>query len=311
MPCFKPLTAYYSKHYNPSGKRGITFNQREAEQPDTPLDLPCGQCIGCRLERSRQWAIRCIHEASLHEENCFITLTFNPESLAARENPGTLDKTDFQKFMKRLRKHYPGKKIRYFHCGEYGEKYGRPHYHAILFGLDFDDKELINILNGHRLYRSPTLEKIWPFGYSSIGNVTFESAAYVARYIMKKITGDQADEHYRYVDEETGELLEKQPEYTTMSRRPGIAADWFDDYADDVYPSDFITVRGKKMRPPKFYDRLMEQTRPYEMEDIKTSRKEAAKIRSEDNSPERLKTREKAKALTLKKLPRKLDHGYS
>lgn len=306
MPCFKPLTAYYSKHINPSGKRGMVFNPRQAEAPDDPIDLPCGQCVGCRLERSRQWAIRCIHEAQLHEDNCFITLTFNPESLAARENPGSLRKKDFQDFMKRLRKHFTHTKIRFFHCGEYGEKYGRPHYHAILFGLDFDDKELINVLNGHRLYRSPTLEKLWPFGYSSIGNVTFESAAYVARYIMKKVTGEHAENHYQYVDQDTGELLEQIPEYTTMSRRPGIASGWFDTYADDVYPSDFVTVRGKKMRPPKFYDKLMEQTRPYEMEDIKADRMAAANVHNENTTPERLAVREKVQKLKLTKLPRNL-----
>jgi len=308
MPCFKPLTAWRSREFNPSGKRGITFNPREAFEPDVPIELPCGQCVGCRLERSRQWAIRCIHEASLHEENCFITLTFSPEHLEKRENPWSLRKKDFQDFMKRTRKHFGSKKVRFFHCGEYGEKYGRPHYHALLFGVDFDDKRLHRVINGHRLYVSPTLEKLWPFGYSSIGNVTFESAAYVARYIMKKVNGDLADEHYTVVDPETGELLgKKEPEYTTMSRRPGIASAWFDRFADDVYPSDFVTVRGKKMRPPKFYDRLMEETRPYEMEDIKNLRVENAKAHADNNTPERLAVREKVQLMKLDKLPRNLD----
>lgn len=307
MACYKPLTAWYSKEINPSGKRGITFNPRQAEQPDDELELPCGQCIGCRLERSRQWAIRCIHEAQLHEDNCFITLTFNPESLAARENPWSLDKTEFQKFMKRLRKHFNPKKVRFFHCGEYGEKYGRPHYHAILFGVDFADKQLHRVINGHRLYVSETLEKLWPYGYSSIGNVTFESAAYVARYILKKVNGEQAEEHYTVIDPETGELLPIEPEYTTMSRRPGIAAEWFEKYHTDVYPSDYITVRGVKMRPPKFYDKLNATTRPYEMEDIKNERIEKARQYNENNTPERLAVREQVQKHKLKKLPRNLD----
>ncbi|AXF52678.1 MAG: replication initiator protein [Microviridae sp.] len=308
MPCYKPLVAWYSKEFNPSGKRGIVFNPGRAEQPDDPIDLPCGQCIGCRLERSRQWAVRCIHEAQLHDENCFITLTFSPEHLEKRKQPDSLDKSEFQRFMKRLRKHFGQQKIRFFHCGEYGEKYGRPHYHAILFGLDFADKQLHRVLNGHRLYTSRTLEKIWPYGYSSIGNVTFESAAYVARYILKKVTGDAADTHYANIDSQTGEIINyKTPEYTTMSRRPGIAAGWFDKYADDVYPSDFVTVRGKKVRPPKFYDRLMETTRPYEMEDIKNARTEAAKQHAENNTLERLRTREKVQYIKLKSLPRNLD----
>lgn len=307
MPCYKPLTAWYSTEVNPSGKKAIVFNPRRAEQPDDPLELPCGQCIGCRLERSRQWAIRCVHEAQLHDDNCFVTLTFDPESLAARENPWSLRKKDFQDFMKRLRKHFAGKKVRFFHCGEYGERYGRPHYHAILFGLDFDDKELINVINGHRLYRSPTLEKLWPHGFSSIGSVTFESAAYVARYVMKKVTGDEADDHYGYVDKSTGEWITIEPEYTTMSRRPGIASGWFDQFHGDVYPSDFITVRGRKMKAPKYYDRLLEQTRPYEMEDIKAARVEAAKQHGENNTRERLAVRERVQELKLQQLPRNLD----
>lgn len=307
MPCYKPLTAWRSTERTANGKAAIVFNPRRAEAPDDPIELPCGQCIGCRLERSRQWAIRCIHEAQLHEENSFITLTFDPEHLAARSNPWSLDKTEFQKFMKRLRKMFPDKKIRYFHCGEYGEKYGRPHYHAILFGLDFSDKQLHRVINGHRLYTSPTLEKAWPFGFSSIGDVTFESAAYVARYILKKVNGENADTHYAIVNED-GEIVgHKAPEYTTMSRRPGIASAWFDQFKGDVYPKDFVTVRGRKMRPPKYYDRLLEAQRPYEMEDIKLERKEAAKQHAENNTFERLRVRERVQQLKLDKLPRNLD----
>lgn len=308
MPCFKPISAWYSRHFNASGKRGVVFNPREALHPDEVLDLPCGQCIGCRLERSRQWAIRCIHEAQLHEDNCFITLTFSPQELMKRENPWSLRKKDFQDFMKRLRKHLNGKRVRYFHCGEYGEKYGRPHYHALLFGIDFDDKVLHNVVNGHCLYRSPTLERLWPFGYSSIGDVTFESAAYVARYIMKKVTGDEAETAYAIVDEDTGEIIgTREPEYTTMSRRPGIAAHWFSKYKDDVFPSDFVTVRGKKMRPPRYYDKLLERENPFQMEDIKLERIESSKKFADNNTPERLAVRERVQAIKLKKLPRNLD----
>jgi len=310
MPCYKPLTAYRSKEINESGKRGIVFNPQRAEQPDEPLDLPCGQCVGCRLERSRQWAIRCIHEAQMHEDNCFVTLTFNPASLSKRQNPLSLDKKEFQDFMKRLRKHFNAKKIRYFHCGEYGDRYGRPHYHAILFGLDFQDKQLHQVRNGNRLYTSRTLERIWGKGFCSIGDVTFESAAYVARYILKKVTGEHAWHHYADIDYDTGEIKNvKAPEYTTMSRRPGIAADWFARFGSDVYPSDFITVNGKKMRAPKYYDKLMEQTRPYEMEDIKNERIEKAKQHNENNTIERLKKREECQQLKIDRyLPRKLDH---
>lgn len=326
MPCFKPLEGWYSKEVNPTGKRSIVFNKKQALEPDAPIDIPCGQCVGCRLERSRQWAIRCVHEAQLHEDNCFITLTFNDDSLAKRENPSSLDKTEFPNFMKRLRfevvkknpfpKHLKKERaewqfkngIRYFHCGEYGDKYGRPHYHAILFGYDFADKQLINIINGQKLYRSNQLERLWPFGYSSIGSVTFESAAYVARYVMKKVTGDQAWHHYSDIDYDTGEITNvREPEYTTMSRRPGIASKWFEKYKDDVYPSDFITVRGVKMKAPKYYDKILEKSDIYEYERIKDLRKLSALEHSDNNTNERLAVREKLQLNKLNQLPRKLD----
>lgn len=323
MPCYKPLEAWFGTETNPSGKRSIVFDKSRAMFPGDPLTLPCGQCTGCRLERSRQWAIRCVHEAQMHQDNCFVTLTFSPEALARRSprigadrslpgSPYSLDKRDFQTFMKRLRKHFNGKRVRYFQCGEYGEQYGRPHYHAILFGLDFSDKQLFRLTKtGERLYRSPTLEKLWPYGYSTIGNVTFESAAYVARYVMKKAAGDLVRDRYMGADLETGELVPiLEPEYCTMSRRPGIAADWFDEYADDCYPSDFITVRGKKMSIPKYYDRLRERTRPYEIEQIKKLRKESAREHADNNTPERLAVREQVQLHKLKKLVRNLDEEY-
>jgi hypothetical protein len=310
MPCYSPLQAWYGKldQDDPVGtKRKMVFNHVYAEDPDSPVSLPCGQCIGCRLERSRQWAIRCMHEASLYENNCFITLTFNPESLAARDVPESLDVRDFQLFMKRLRKKF-GSGIRFFHCGEYGENKGRPHYHACLFNFDFPDKELWRVANGNRLYISESLSELWPYGFSTIGDVTFESAAYVARYIMKKVTGDQADDHYTLGhDPDTGEVIYKKPEYTTMSRRPGIGKKWFDQFKDDVYPSDFITVNGKKCKPPKFYDRIMESTRPFEFDDIKEKRLIKLSARQADLTPDRLAVREKVQELKLEKLVRNHD----
>mgnify|MGYP000188139432 FL=1 len=222
MPCFHPLQGYRARQRSASGKRGIVFNKRDG-WADLPVTLPCGQCIGCRLERSRQWAIRCVHEASLHNENSFITLTYANEHLPAWNS---LDKTTFPKFMKRLRKSLQDKRVRYFHCGEYGDHTGRPHYHALLFGHDFPDKTHWAIRNGNPTWRSQELERLWPFGHSEIGTVTFESAAYCARYITKKVTGHAAREHYEMVDKHTGELGRREPEYTTMSRRPGIGKGW-------------------------------------------------------------------------------------
>ena len=323
MPCYKPLTAWRTSERTANGKSGITFDKNNAVMPGDPLALPCGQCIGCRLKRSREWALRCVHEASLHEDNCFVTLTFNPEHLARRKpkiGPVTkpelrtdahemsLDKAEFPKFMKRLRKELGYGKIRYFHCGEYGTNYHRPHYHAILFGIDFRDKEFLTVRNGNILYRSPTLEKLWPYGYSSIGSVTWESAAYVARYCLKKATGLEALDEYYVPDDETGELVQVlETEYTTMSRRPGIAAGWFEKYYSDVYPSDFITHNGKKYPAPKFYDKLLERMELYDLEVIKDERKQSAKKHADNNTPERLAVREKVQQHKVGMLPRNLD----
>lgn len=242
MPCYSPLHAYKGKT-NDAGKTQIIFN-RPASWRGEKLDLPCGQCVGCRLERSRQWAVRCMHEASMHEENSFITLTYNEQNLPKNQS---LVKSDYQDFMKRLRKSIYPKRVRYYHCGEYGEKLGRPHYHALLFGHDFEDKKHFSTRGDNAVYTSDSLSELWPFGFSVIGAVTFESAAYVARYIMKKVNGEKAKEHY-------GERI---PEYTTMSRRPGIGQNWFKKFESDVYPHDRVYVRGNITRPPRYYDNLL------------------------------------------------------
>lgn len=322
MQCFKPLKAWRSKEVNSSGKRSLVFSPGRALQPDDPVEISCGQCIGCRLKRSRQWAIRCLHESQLYENNCFITLTYNDESLMARENPWSLDVNEFQRFMKRLRKQFvpvnpfPGNTsqgkewnqkhgIRFFHCGEYGEKNQRPHYHACLFNFDFPDRIFWSEREGIRLYRSPILERLWPYGFATIGEVTFESAAYVARYIMKKVTGEKAEDHYIWADE-NGEVHPLKPEYITMSRRPGIGARWFEKYKGDVYPKDFVTVRGKKMQPPKYYDKLLEKIDGIQLDQVQFDRLQRSLEHLQDSTPERLAQREYCKKVQIEKLVRNL-----
>jgi hypothetical protein len=308
MPCFKPLTAWYAKEVNASGKRSLVFNPRAALQPDDPINISCGQCVGCRLERSRQWAVRCMHEAQLYDNNCFITLTFSPEELEKRQNPLSIDKRDFQLFMKRLRKRF-GKGARYFYCGEYGEKNSRPHYHACLFNFDFHDKRLFKMSNGIPLYISDELQKLWPFGFATIGEVTFESAAYTARYVMKKVNGKQAEidgTYWRY-DSETGEAFKVEPEFCYMSRRPGIGREWFEKFKDDVYPNDFVVVRGKKARPPKYYDKLLEQDDRYALDEVKMDRIEKAYNWVDEQTDERLAAREKCTLSKISRLVRNLE----
>lgn len=301
MACYHPLQGWQSRYKSATGGYKIVFDKRESYGIE--MAVPCGQCIGCRLDRSRSWAIRCVHEAELHDQNSFITLTYN--NLHLPEN-GTLIKSDFQKFMKRLRKNIHPRKIRYYHCGEYGEKMGRPHYHACLFGYDFEDKQIHSIRDGIKLYRSKMLEKIWGKGFCTVGEVTFESAAYVARYIMKKVNGEQAEEHYKRIDQNTGEIKEIIPEYTTMSRRPGIASEWYALFKNDVFPSDNLIHKGRRIRTPRYYDNIYRHENPDAYDQLKADRVATMKANAEDNTHDRLLVKEKVKKASINKLKRTL-----
>ena len=278
MPCFHPITAYHKIG------GGITWTYRESN--GIKLTVSCKQCTGCRQEYARQWAMRNIHEASLWLNNIFITLTYNDQNLPEHN---ILVKKDFQDFMKRLRKHKKANTknpIRFFHCGEYGEKFGRPHYHAILFNTNFNDRKPIP--GQINLTTSDTLKKLWGKGHVSIGDVTFQSASYVAGYVQKKINGKQKEDHYRKVDKTTGETWVLPQEYATMSRRPGIAGLWFAKHKKDVYPSDNIHINGKEMRPPKYYDNLFQEQNPLQMEQIKENRTKAMQKTAHLRTPQAL-----------------------
>lgn len=287
MPCYKPLDAYKTKI---NGKNKITFTwQFGAER----IRLPCGQCIGCRLERSREWAVRIMHEASLHEVNSFLTLTYDdanlPNAIYSLQKPPT----DMQKFLKRLRKAYG--KIRYYYCGEYGDLLLRPHYHACVFGYRPTDGVRVSA----RLWRSDTLSRIWGLGHTVYGDVVFDSAAYVARYITKKITGDRAGDHYG----------DRAPEHCQMSLKPGIGADWIKKYWQDVYNNDILYIHGnQKCRPAKYYDKLYDLQNHEKMEEIKCKRMEKAKM-CPDNSRRRLRDREIIKLTKIKTFTRGYENG--
>lgn len=256
MACYHPLPAWYRKtRSEKTGKRGITFRLDDGFK-DRPLSVPCGRCVGCQLERARQWAVRCVHEASLWDDNCFVTLTYSPEHVPPG---GSLRPDDFVRFMKRLRHEVPG--VRFLQCGEYGAQLGRPHHHAILFNCWFKDAVPIK----RDLFTSNQLSELWPYGYSSIGNVSFQSAGYVARYATKKVRGSQAEVHYGG----------KVPEYMTMSRRPGIGRAWIEKFQSDVYPSDELVVNGARCRPPRYYDDTVARSRPQMVERVKSARREA------------------------------------
>lgn len=294
MPCYSPLTAYQGS----SGE--VVFTEHKCRDVIRTLNLPCGQCIGCKLERARQHAVRCQHEATLHEQNSFVTLTYSPECLPADDS---LHHEHFQDFMKRLRYHMGP--TRFFMGGEYGEtnpatreKDGglyRPHYHACLFGTDWPDKKQIGITNGIPLYESQLLAKIWGMGYVTTGDVTFDSAGYVARYCTKKRTGKEADLYYKLhgkINTFGPNAGNPAPEYGRASNRPGIGHDFAVKYIDDIYNYDHVVVNGKESTPPKYYDLILKRSNANRLADLKEQREYNGYQRRDDNTPERLAAKE-------------------
>jgi len=242
--------------------------------------------------------MRCVNEASLYDSNCFLTLTYNDDALVnlprfvdteTGEITASLNKRDVVLFLKRLRKRF-GSGIRFFQCGEYGSLFSRPHHHVLVFNFDFPDKFDAVKSKGVVLYRSYALEELWPYGFSRIGELTFDSAAYVARYIMKKITGDKAAEYY-------GGLL---PEYITMSRRPGIARRWIETFLFDVYPQDVVISRELKLRPPRYYDSIYDSLYPDSFAEIKEARLMRSVAKKQDNSLSRRMIKEEVLRMNLK-----------
>lgn len=297
MSCFHPLKGYKSPIRNKDGKFSVQFKPAGAFT-DLPVSIPCGKCLGCLLERARTWAVRCVHEASLYRENCFLTLTYSPENLP---NGGSLNPRDFVLFMKKLRKRIGrmGKKIRFIQCGEYGEMLERPHHHVIIFGWSPEDKLLWKKEGNVRLYISPLLAEVWGKGHVTVGDVTYESANYVAKYVLKKVGGDAAKEHYK------GKI----PEYITMSRRPGLGRYWYDKYKDDVYRNDKLVYGlGKITKSPRFYDKIFEKEFPAEFEKIRKERVKTATSLGY-NAPERVKIREKLAEARQKFTVRKIHVG--
>lgn len=223
----------------------------------------------------------------MHEFSSFITLTYDDEHIPESRS---LDYRDFQLFMKKLRKR--AGKVRFFMCGEYGETTNRPHYHACLFGCFFQDRvKYKDLPSGSSLYTSAILSDLWEHGFSSVGDVTFESAAYVARYIVKKITGSRAEEHYKYTSPD-GEVFARVPEYVHMSLKPGIGAPWYNKYSAEVFPRDEVIVRGMRMKPPKYYDNLLEASDLDTFEFLQGERYKKSLKLADDATPARLRVKE-------------------
>ena len=289
MTCVTPLTAYQDYDGN------ITFHMKHGFDERRQLNLPCGRCVGCLLERSRQWAVRIMNEVSMHAKSCFITLTYNEYHLPHTEKGfPTLKHEHFQLFMKRLRKRFTGTQIKYFMCGEYGSK-GRPHYHAILFGIDFNDRAFAgHSPSGFSYDSSKLLSDIWTHGFVSVGAVTFESAAYVARYILKKINS----RNFEYM---------VKPEYIKMSLREAIGKKWLMAYQDEVINNDFILSRGFQSKPPRYYDKLLSKLQPTKWAEVKEKREFDGYTRREDNTPDRLLVKKEIIEQKLNKFKRNIE----
>lgn len=261
MPCYAPLRAVLVS--TPEGRR-ISFSRFAYGKG---LSLPCGRCIGCRLERARQWAVRIMHESKMHISNSFVTLTYDQEHIPSG---GSLSVEDCQLFLKRLRARIAPVRIRFFLAGEYGERLLRPHYHAVIFGFDFPDKILLKSRCEFLEWTSPLLSECWGKGLIHIGSLTFDSACYVANYATKKITGAPAKAHYQG----------RKPEFTLMSRggrkAGGIGRSWIEQFHGDVYPSDQVIVRGIEARPPRYYDNFLESRNLSMFEGLKLKREAKA-----------------------------------
>lgn len=302
MGCDFPLKGYRSRSEKTSaGKPAITFNPLKAINSTSPFEVPCGNCIGCKLEYSRQWAVRMVHESKLHPCNSFLTLTYADESLPSSYG---LDVRHAQLFLKRLRKSLDVK-IRFYLCGEYGDQTGRPHYHAIVFNYDPPDKQPYKIINQKLHYISSSLTDVWQLGHATVADVTPQSCAYVARYVTKKIkSGDQAgaDRYYRQSPVDLN-FYNVKPEFSLMSRKPGLGTGYVEQFKSDFYPSGFIIVDGVKQAPPRFYiNKLTEE----EQTKLKRAARRKSLVFKEHTTTERRRVRAAVRDARITKLKRTL-----
>ena len=328
MPCYSPLKGFKDEETG-----GLVFKSDGTKET---MEVACGQCLGCRLDRSRMWAARIVHETTLHQHtngNCFVTLTYRPKYECTPEQLGkglhippdwSLNKRHFQLFMKRLRKKYKDRKIKYYHCGEYGNvckhginlelvgcpmcNLGRPHYHVCLFNISFNE-DLVPYqteTDGTERFTSPILMDLWGYGHVDVAKLEFQSAAYVARYCMKKITGDLAEDHYQSIDE-YGEIKKLVPEYATMSN--GVGREWYEKYKDDLWPSDEMPVPGHGVvkKVPRYYEEILKTEDEEMLEAIKEKRLAYRDENAGEYTSQRLESRYKVKKAQTKLLSRTIE----
>lgn len=307
------------------------------------IEIPCGQCAGCRLDYSRQWADRCMLEMKGHDQSWFVTLTYDDDHLPQNNfiikdtgecgTVSTLVKDDLRQFIKNLRYHYgqrqferefgrPCRKgertskaenvsFRFFACGEYGDRSFRPHYHLIIFGLILDSSDLVFYKKSeidYSYYNVPWIQDVWKKGYVVVAPATWETCAYTARYVMKKQKGSGKALY---------DLYNFAPEFTLMSRKPGIGRKFFDDRGAAIFDTDYISVGtkdgSKKIYPSRYYKRLFDQIDPERYEDWKNMRldvyedvRKAKACLSSKKFLDQLETEEAAKEAAIKSLKRSI-----
>lgn len=238
----------------------------------------------------------------MHPNNSFVTLTYDDKHFPA---DGSVSKRVLQLFMKRLRKAYSDKKVRFFAAAEYTPINNRPHYHLLLFNQKFED-QIIHNYNRQKqpIYKSKILQLIWPYGFSTTAEVNYQTARYCAQYSLKKVTGDYAPEHYTWPHPLHGYQIQVQPEFALMSRRPGLGSAWYDKFKSDCYPSDFLVVDGKKHPVPTYYDNKLKKEAEAELAKHKRDRKAQSNKQRWNNTPERLAVREEILIEKLKRSQR-------
>lgn len=290
MPCFRPVTCWKDPDGGP-----ISFFERKDFRE---ISIPCGKCIGCRIMVRDGWAFRAYAESQMHDENCFLTLTYSPENVPL---DNSVDHRHWQLFAKRLRKGVGS--FRFFMCGEYGEQFSRPHYHALLFGYRPDDMRQSNSMySKYALFESEYLSRLWGKGFVSVGEVTMQSARYCASYVTKRMSEEnwKRSELAYHVDQ-YGEIHERRQPYCKMSLKPGLGSSWLAAYRSDIYNNDSVVLHGgQRVKVPRYFDDLMAEFDCDELEASKLRRTKLAERFIENNSRARLEVREKCAEAKLK-----------
>lgn len=298
MPCYSPLKAWYRPGHP------AKFEKPNDSKLWTPGVMNCRHCIGCKTETIQEWTNRAVFESQIHKENMFLTLTYGDEHLPTGFD---LIPDHVSSFIKKMRvwisRNVPeNPKIKFRVAGEYGESYGRPHYHFLIHGWMPPDLVKLKQKQGKWTFKSEIIENIWKKGHNVIGNVEPESAAYVNQYISKKFvsTEEKMDDYYTIVDPYTGEKIRRHPEFARTSQ--GYGKSFYEKFKSDLYPHGFGVVKGNRVKIPKYFDELYKAESPESYENYKEQRKKEAIsfINPANTWPDRQETIKQVKEHNLK-----------